>query len=79
MPNGPERRQSIDCENNSCKDEDMEEVSERLNHMEEDDDGVRAERMVADGEIFEEWLQVRDSRVSGSYQMVRQKRFFRPI
>lgn len=60
MPNGPELQQSLDCENEPCEGEDMEEVRQRLNHLnvdDEDEDYVD-ERADRTGEIIEEWLQV---------------------
>lgn len=59
-PNGPSLQQSIDCENEPCEGEDVDEVSEDTDSMENnyeaDDYGVRADE---NGEFFEDRLQVR--------------------
>ncbi|XP_012230745.1 spondin-1 isoform X2 [Linepithema humile] len=59
VPNGPELQQSIDCDNEPCEGEDMEEVRPRLNHLDDDDEDedYGGERSDGNGEITEEWLQ----------------------
>lgn len=57
VPNGPELQQSIDCDNEPCDGEDMEEVRSRLNLDDDDEDeDYGGERSDGNGE---EWLQVR--------------------
>lgn len=62
VPNGPELQQSMECENEPCDGEDMEEVRSRLNHLDDDDEDedYGGERADGNGEIIEEWLQVRE-------------------
>ncbi|XP_029174565.1 spondin-1 isoform X2 [Nylanderia fulva] len=59
VPNGPRLQESIDCENEPCESEDMEEVRQRFNHLngDDEDEDYAGERADGTGEIIEEWLQ----------------------